>query len=168
MVTAFLLHLARPNPNIKVPESLGATPKRPGSAFIISPMVNMVSRTPSRKKYADFDYIEDASAYRAACDYIGLPPKNDPLPSFNPLQFFRPLHRPAPAMLVPGRRPYVAGQEGEGVALFDSPYVNPSVQKDLEWWKEACPPAGRTMVVWGELRMSTTGCPITDPFSLVP
>lgn len=29
LASAFLLHLARPNPVIKVPESLGPTPKRP-------------------------------------------------------------------------------------------------------------------------------------------
>ena len=29
LASAFLLHLARPNPAIKVPESLGQTPKRP-------------------------------------------------------------------------------------------------------------------------------------------
>lgn len=157
LATTFLLHLARPNPKIKVPESLGPTPGRPGSAFIISPMVNMVSHTGSRKKNEKYDYIENGGAFRIACDYIGVAPPSDPIPSLNPWQFVRPLHKGPPRTLMPGRTPWKQGQEeGTGMALFESPYVNPSVQKDSDWWKDACPPNGRTMVIWGESARSSS------------
>lgn len=39
--------------------------------------------------------------------------------------------------------------DGEGLELFNSPYVNPSVCQDLSWWKEALPGNGATMVTYG-------------------
>lgn len=38
LVAAFLLHLARPNPAIRVPSSLGPTPRRPGVSGV-SPLL---------------------------------------------------------------------------------------------------------------------------------
>ncbi|KAM0786498.1 hypothetical protein ACM66B_001956 [Microbotryomycetes sp. NB124-2] len=144
----FLMHLARPNPKIKVPEALGPVPKRPGSAFMISPMVNLASVHPSRRSGNEFDYIEDGGAYRVGLDYIGQPPPRDTVPSFNPIYFFKMPHpRPPPSVLA-SKKPWT-GTEGEGIDLLWSPYVNPSVNEDLSWWKEALPGNGRTLVSWG-------------------
>ncbi|ORY70606.1 Alpha/Beta hydrolase protein [Leucosporidium creatinivorum] len=149
LATAFLLHLARPNPTIKVPAELGPTPRRPGSAILISPFVNLISHTTSRKTNLPFDFIDDGGAYRAALDYVGVVPERQSVPSFHPVHFFTFPNPSPPSSLVAGKKAFVPGQEGEGLALFDSPYCNPIVCKDESWWKEACPGEGRTMVTWG-------------------
>ncbi|KAK4049149.1 hypothetical protein OIV83_004332 [Microbotryomycetes sp. JL201] len=144
----FLMHLARPNPKIIVPEALGPVPKRPGSAFLISPMVNLASAHPSRRSGNEFDYIEDGGAYRVGLDYIGQPPLRENVPSFNPIYFFKMPHPAPPPSILAAKKPW-NGTEGEGLDLLWSPYVNPSANEDLSWWKEALPGNGRTLVSWG-------------------
>ncbi|KAL8287450.1 hypothetical protein RQP46_003308 [Phenoliferia psychrophenolica] len=151
LVAAFLLHLARPNPVIQVPSSLGPTPRRPGSAFLISPWVALVSSSPTRKANAKYDLIDIDFAAYAALDYIGVEYPMGKSPIWNPLHILSAVAPPLDAHLLPapGAQATHAGNEGVGVDLLLSPYVNPSVCGDLEWWKEACPDGGRTMVAWG-------------------
>jgi hypothetical protein len=81
-------------------------------------------------------------------DYIGVPhpSKTTFLPSYNPLHLVYSPYPPVPTGLISGTK-YV--KDGEGLDLFNSPHVNPSVCEDLEWWREALPGAGRTCVTWG-------------------
>ncbi|GJN90345.1 hypothetical protein Rhopal_003354-T1 [Rhodotorula paludigena] len=151
LAAAFLLHLARPCDEIRVPAELGATPKSPAGAFLISPFVNLASTAPSMSRNPQFDFIDAGGAFRAACDYIGIspPPAHRPtMPGLNPLWHFRFPHQPAPCE---GER--LAEQWGwkhcEGVERFNDPYVNPCVQKEGRWWKEAMPGDGKTIVTWG-------------------
>jgi hypothetical protein len=53
-------------------------------------------------------------------------------------------------------------EEKGGLALLNSPYVNPGseIDKDLEWYREAFPGAGRTMVTWGALPSSSSSLPV--------
>lgn len=115
---------------------------------MISPFIKLVSHLPSRDSNAAFDYIETRSSFSAALDYIGVPhpSKREFLPSFNPLHLVYSPYPKVPTGLITGAK-YV--KEGTGLDLFNSPYVNPSVCEDLDWWKEACPGNGRTCVTWG-------------------
>lgn len=128
------------------------------SAFLISPWVKLVSTLPSRKANELFDYIETDSSATAVLDYIGAPHPDKKVysPTWNPRVFFTP---PTPAphakmLAVVKGKPTVAGKEGKGLDLLRSPYVNPSVCDDLEWWKEAMPGAGKTMVAWGKYQIT--------------
>ncbi|BGP41526.1 hypothetical protein JCM10450v2_005574 [Rhodotorula kratochvilovae] len=151
IATAFLLHLARPAKEIYVPDELGPTPKRPGGAFLISPFINLASRSSSSFANTSYDFIDLGGGFRAACDYIGITPPQThrfPNPSLNPKWHFR---LPHPHPPVEGEKLHT--QHGwahcEGIELFRSPYVNPVVQRDEEWWREAMPGEGRTVVAWG-------------------
>ncbi|GAA5850101.1 hypothetical protein JCM9279_004909 [Rhodotorula babjevae] len=151
LATAFLLHLARPAKEIYVPEELGPTPGRPGGALIISPFINLASRSRSSFANTAHDFIELGGGFRAACDYLGVTPPPSyrfPEPSLNPLYHFK----------MPRAHPPVDGEKlhtlhgwahCEGIELFRSPYVNPVVQRDASWWKEAMPGGGKTVVTWG-------------------
>ncbi|KAM0750150.1 alpha/beta-hydrolase [Meredithblackwellia eburnea MCA 4105] len=157
LVAALLLHLVRPNPRVKVPSTLGPSPKRPASVLLVSPFVKLISNLPSRKSNEIFDYIESNSATTAVYEYIGAdhPPDGKIYaPSWNPKTFFWvPIPAP-PLQLVESLAPAKVGvfeveNKGKGLELLKSPYVNPSVCTDLDWWKEALPGEGRTMVAWG-------------------
>ncbi|GAA5888645.1 hypothetical protein JCM6882_009030 [Rhodosporidiobolus microsporus] len=151
LVEAFLLHLARPSPGVRVPSELGPTPTKPAAALLISPFHNLASRARSIASNTRYDYIGPDGAFRAACDYLGVkpPPSHDfGMASLNP---FSALSRTSP-------NPPTVGEElhrlekwkgVEGVEGFRDPYANPSVQRDLGWWKEACPGEGKTVVCWG-------------------
>ncbi|TNY18561.1 Proteophosphoglycan ppg4 [Rhodotorula diobovata] len=151
LATAFLLHLARPAKEIYVPAELGPTPGRPAGALIISPFVNLASRSTSSFANTPHDFIDLGGGFRAACDYIGITPPPShrfPAPSLNPKWH----------LLMPRAHPPVEGEKlhtlhgwahCEGVELFRSPYVNPVVQRDASWWKEAMPGDGKTVVTWG-------------------
>ncbi|KAM0750666.1 alpha/beta-hydrolase [Meredithblackwellia eburnea MCA 4105] len=145
LTAAFLLHLARPNPSIKVPASLGKTPKRPGSAILISPWVKLLSNNPSRKANEKYDFIESDSSQSAVYHYIGAGKPAGV--SWRPTTFFYPAARPPPSNLLVKRR--ASTRDEPGLGLLNSPYVNPSVCEDPTWWREACPAQGRTMVIWG-------------------
>lgn len=180
LATCFLLHLARPNPRIKVPKELGPTPKRPHvslshqregearefslivlseqAALIISPEFDLVSLRPSRKLNAPYDIIDDGACFRSVLDYVGAtrPRGYRSAPTLNPLLLMRdyPNDSPTPqfaAELFEGGTGFEAESEGSGVKLLSSPYVNPSRCEDSEWWKEAMPGRGRTAITWGEL-----------------
>ncbi|KAL8293592.1 hypothetical protein RQP46_000293 [Phenoliferia psychrophenolica] len=152
LVAAFLLHLARPNPSIKVPAALGLTPRRPGSAFLISPWVKLFSQSPSIRENVLFDFIESNAAGFAALDYIGgVDFAFGKSLSWNPYHWFvAPAPAPDPKHLpVPGAVATTAANEGRGIDLLRSPYVNPSMCTDLQWLKEAYPGGGRTLFAWG-------------------
>lgn len=120
-------------------------------ALLISPFVNLCARTQSRDENASFDVIEQGSAWTAALAYIGerTDESHDFVPSWNPIyQFFNPIP-PPPHGLGKRTKSYIQQEETSGLALLDSPYVNPSVNEDVEWWNKALPGDGRTMVVWG-------------------
>ncbi|KWU40982.1 alpha/beta-hydrolase, partial [Rhodotorula sp. JG-1b] len=151
LASAFLLHLARPNPAIKVPESLGQTPKRPAGALLISPYTNLFGSTKAFYDNAAYDIISPSLIARAAFAYIGakFPTKYQPRRhGWNPLYllFGRQKLPPQPAH----RLPDVYGwSDVENIKLFQDPYVNPFVCHDASWWKEACPGNGKTLVAWG-------------------
>ncbi|GAA6063360.1 hypothetical protein JCM10212_004406 [Sporobolomyces blumeae] len=154
LATAFLLHLARPAPEIKTPKELGDVPGRPAAALLISPMVNLVSRARSYDTNASYDFIYSSSALRVACDYIGVPPPPGSEISylrFNPLKWFTLPSFKFPRGLMDGQvEPRDRAWQGwKGAELFKVPYINPSIVEDDAWWKEACPPNGNTAVVWG-------------------
>ncbi|ORY70605.1 Alpha/Beta hydrolase protein [Leucosporidium creatinivorum] len=154
LATAFLLHLARPNPAIKVPAELGPTPRRPAAAILISPFNNLVSFTPSRSSNAAYDIIDDGSCFQAALKYVNapVPASCRSAPSLNPFHLARGFPNAPPPWDFPfitETRPFEAEEEGSGTKLMSSPYVNPSRCKDLEWWKSAMPGEGKTLVTWG-------------------
>ena len=157
-----------------MPEELGPTPGRPGvspsrvgrhgrddaltpsfaatqGALIISPFVNLASRSRSSFANTPHDFIELGGGFRAACDYLGVTPPPSyrfPEPSLNPLyQFTMPRAHPP----VDGEKLHTlhGWAHCEGIELFRSPYVNPVVQRDASWWKEAMPGGGKTVVTWG-------------------
>lgn len=168
LAIAFLLHLARPNPAISVPKELGPTPGKPGvgqrysflcsqvltfclqSALLVSPFVNLASFNTSRSSNVTFDFIENGGAYRCALDYVGeattIP---SAVPSWNPINLFLFPHPNPPSGVLLQDYVHDVQNEGDGLELLNSPYVNPSVCRDSEWWKEALPGAGRTMITWG-------------------
>lgn len=136
-----------------VPSHFGPLPQRPGSALLISPYINLVSHNPSRISNAEFDFIENGSAYSAALDYIGCTRTSTFVTSWNPLQYFK---YPTPVDPIPtdlvkagGVKDFKVAEEGEGLELFNCPYVNPSVCRDLLWWEEAMPGGGATMITSG-------------------
>lgn len=178
IATAFLLHLARPNPAIKVPSGRGPTPRRPAvsvgallqstsptayssprqAAIIISPEFDVVSLRPSRKANAPYDIIDDGACFRSVLDYVGAhrPRGYNSAPTLNPFLLARDYPNDSPtsqfaAQLFKEETPFQAEEQGKGVRLLSSPYVNPSRCEDLQWWKEAMPGGGKTMITWGEL-----------------
>lgn len=126
-------------------------------ALIISPFVNLASRSTSSFANTPHDFIDLGGGFRAACDYIGITPPPShrfPAPSLNPKWH----------LLMPRAHPPVEGEKlhtlhgwahCEGVELFRSPYVNPVVQRDASWWKEAMPGDGKTVVTWGTLYVTS-------------
>ncbi|BGP01054.1 hypothetical protein NBRC10513v2_004936 [Rhodotorula toruloides] len=160
LVTAFLLHLARPNPRIQV-NAFGPTPAKPASALLISPFIDLVSTAPSRSPTLHTDIIDDGGVFHGALSYVGatrpLPADLEGwrhAPSWNPLDWFvgRPsCDSPPPAFVEAVLAVDKAEEEREGAELFASPYVNPNprVVPDLNWYKEALPGNGRTIVSWG-------------------
>ncbi|GAA5999629.1 uncharacterized protein JCM10292_003656 [Rhodotorula paludigena] len=163
LATAFLLHLARPNPKIRVPKKLGPTPGKPGSALLVSPFVNLVSYAPSRRSAVHLDLLHDGGVFNAALHYVGaVAPLPSELtskgwragPSWSPLQWFsgRPSCDSPPEGIVDlSASVEEAEREQRGLKLLASPYVNPhpGVVKDLEWYKEALPGDSKTLVTWG-------------------
>jgi acetyl esterase/lipase len=151
LAEGFLLHLARPNPAIHVPAEFGPTPRRPGGALLISPFTKLISHLPSRKANVAHDLIDDGGSFTAALDYIGAkrPSGTTPVPSFNPVHLLKLPHPHPPRGIIKSAKGFTAEKEGKGLDLLSSPYVNPSVCEDLEWWNEAFPGEGRTMVTWG-------------------
>ncbi|BGP17632.1 hypothetical protein JCM10213_001283 [Rhodosporidiobolus nylandii] len=161
LAVAFLLHLARPNPQITVPKSLGPTPGKPGSAFIVSPFINLVSYAPSRS--SPYDYIDSGGVFHGSLSYIGAvhpyPPEvaawlKTASPSWNPLRWFSGASSAAPepeGLVKAGLSAGKAEKEGKGLVLLSSPYVNPNPQvlRDWTWYKEAFPGEGKTLVTWG-------------------
>ncbi|BGP25756.1 hypothetical protein JCM10295v2_004693 [Rhodotorula toruloides] len=160
LVTAFLLHLARPNPRVKV-DAFGATPAKPASALLISPFIDLVSTASSRSPALLTDIIDDGGVFRGALSYVGA---TDPLPvqlegwkhapSWNPLHWFAgqsSCESPPLAFVESVLAIDKSEEQCEGVELFDSPYVNPNprVVKDLSWYETALPGNGRTLVSWG-------------------
>ena len=124
----------------------------PQSVFLISPWNKLVSDSPTRQANAKFDYIDLDAAAWCALDYIGVSHPVGKSPVWNPLHILSAKAPPFDAHFLPakGLKATHAGNEGTGVDLLMSPYVNPSVCDDLDWWKEACPGGGRTMISWGE------------------
>lgn len=169
IITGFLLNMARPHPNIVIPEIYGKLPERPHvrvahvppkpdddanrkqHVMLMSPFINLCARTKSRDDNAAYDVIEQGSAWVAALAYVGerVPDSQDFVPSWNPVYQLIPPVAPPGHGLGKRTKHYTAYQEHSGLALLDSPYVNPSVNHNLEWWKEALPGDGRTMVLWG-------------------
>ncbi|KAJ8293800.1 Esterase [Rhodotorula toruloides] len=160
LVTAFLLHLARPNPRIQV-EVFDQIPAKPASALLITPFIDLVSTAPSRSPALHTDIIDDGGVFHGALSYVGathaLPADLEGwkyAPSWNPLDWFagRPsCDSPPPAFVEAVLAVDKPEEEREGTELFGSPYVNPNprVVKDLSWYKEALPGNGRTLVSWG-------------------
>lgn len=95
----------------------------------------------------------NAATY-AALDYLGIPTDFGKAMSWNPLHI---LYKPAPPqdrkyLPVKGAQATTAANEGKGIDLLRSPFVNPSACEDLEWLAEAYPGEGRTMFAWGALQ----------------
>ncbi|GAA6032093.1 hypothetical protein JCM8097_007069 [Rhodosporidiobolus ruineniae] len=144
LVTAFLLHLARPAKEISVPKELGPTPSRPGGALLISPFVNLASRARSMTENEQYDYISQGACFRAAFDYLGIEPPRSSVFS----NVFTWEHKQPPTVGEELHR-LPKWKDIKGVDLFRNPYVNPIVQHSAAWWKEACPGDGKTVVNWG-------------------
>ncbi|GAA5972066.1 hypothetical protein JCM11641_002482 [Rhodosporidiobolus odoratus] len=163
LATAFLLHLARPNPRIVVPKSLGPLPRKPGSAFIVSPFINLVSHAPSRRPAFPVDFIDSGGVFNGSLSYVGAvhpyPPEvqawsRTASPSWSPLRWFFNAESAAPepkGVLDLGLSAKEAEEAEKGLRLLSSPYVNPNpeVVKDLSWYKQAIPDEGRTLLTWG-------------------
>ncbi|GAA5850008.1 hypothetical protein JCM9279_004881 [Rhodotorula babjevae] len=162
LAEALLLHLARPADEVSVPEELGPTPKQPGGALLVSPYHNLYSASHSLKTNGTFDLLDSTLAARAAFSYIGaadqLPVSYQlKMPSLSPLFLFV-----SPQRDLPHPAEHLAGVYGfsdiKNIELFRSPYVNPAVQRDASWWKEAMPGGGRTMVTWGGVEILADDC----------
>ncbi|GAA5909366.1 hypothetical protein JCM8208_005718 [Rhodotorula glutinis] len=162
LAEALLLHLARPADVVNVPEELGPTPNQPGGVLLVSPYHNLYSASHSLKTNSTFDLLDSTVAARAAFSYIGaadrLPASYQfKMPSLSPLFLVM-----SPQRDLPHPAEHLKGVFGfsdiERVELFASPYVNPAVQRDASWWKEAMPGGGRTMVTWGGIEILADDC----------
>ncbi|TNY17186.1 Alpha/Beta hydrolase protein [Rhodotorula diobovata] len=161
LAEALLLHLARPADEVTVPGELGATPKQPGGACFISPFHNLYSASHSLKTNGTFDLLDSTLAARTVFSYIGagdeLPASYQFQPSLNPLRLVFSPQRDLPHSAE--RLPDVFGfSDIKGIELLRSPYVNPAVCQDKDWWKEAMPGGGRTMVTWGGIEVLADDC----------
>ncbi|GAA5998523.1 uncharacterized protein JCM10292_002756 [Rhodotorula paludigena] len=162
IVEGFLLHLARPAKEIQVPEELGETPNRPGGVLLVSPYHNLCSKSHSLETNSTFDVLDSTVATRAAFSYIGalnqLPASHRfRQPSLNPLYLFVSPQKdlPHPAERLPG---VYGWSHIHGIKKFKSPYVNPAVCADKDWWKEAMPRGGKTLVSWGGKEILADDC----------
>ncbi|GAA6032094.1 hypothetical protein JCM8097_007070 [Rhodosporidiobolus ruineniae] len=159
LISAFLLHLARPAKGISVPSELGSTPGKPGGALLISPEVKFASLSKSTYTNIAFDLTSMGFIFRGACDYIGA--RMPFTHRFRTRWMLNPLwHLVDPQRLPPVPAEKLADYEGwvgwnkiENIELFKSPYVQPGVNTDGEWWKEALPAEGKTVVAWGGLEV---------------
>ncbi|GAA5971405.1 hypothetical protein JCM21900_006793 [Sporobolomyces salmonicolor] len=153
LAAAFMLHLARPNPRIAVPQLLGPTPKRPGSALLLSPFIDLVSYAASRHdpiKLAT-DFIDDGVAFLGALSYVGAAhPKGwHGGPRWNPFKWWGSLcDAPPKGVIEEGLSVEEAEKESRGIKMLSSPYVNPNpaVVKDWTWYTEAFPGPLKTMI----------------------
>ncbi|KAI5479690.1 lipase esterase protein, partial [Pseudohyphozyma bogoriensis] len=139
LVSAFLLHLARPNDLI----SPLPPPPRPASVLLSSPYIKLLSSAPSRTSNTAFDYLDNNMLFQQALDYTGSTtganPRKSRTPSWNPLHwFFSPNPTPPPEESV------------DSCDLLKNPYASPGTVLDAEWLREAYPGNGRTMITWGE------------------
>ncbi|GAA5832345.1 hypothetical protein JCM11251_006417 [Rhodosporidiobolus azoricus] len=151
LVEGFLLHLARPAPEITVPSELGPTPDKPAGCLLISPFHNLASRAPSNAANTKYDLIGPDAAFRAALDYLGVTPPPSHrfgLASLNPWLHFRPAH-PNPPTIGEELHRLKQWKDVKGLEGFRNPYANPAVMREGKWWKEAFPDEGRTIVCWG-------------------
>ncbi|GAA5832343.1 hypothetical protein JCM11251_006416 [Rhodosporidiobolus azoricus] len=159
LTLAFLLHLARPAKGIELPSELGPTPEKPAGALLISPEVNVASLAKSIHTNIPFDILSGGFVFRGACDYIGarLPFSHRFRTRWllNPLWHLVDPQRlpPVPADQLSEYEGWVGWKDIEEFSLFKEPYVNPAVQKDSKWWKEAMPDHGKTVVAWGGLEV---------------
>lgn len=141
------------------------------SALLVSPFVNLVSYAPSRRPAVHLDLLHDGGVFNAALHYVGavapLPLELTSKgwragPSWNPLQWFsgRPSCDSPPEGIVDlSASVEEAEREQRGLKLLASPYVNPhpGVVNDLEWYKEALPGDGKTLVTWGPFAVAPYG-----------
>ncbi|GAA6003761.1 hypothetical protein JCM10207_003586 [Rhodosporidiobolus poonsookiae] len=160
LVTAFLLHLARPAKAVSSAFQPSKQLRQSAGAFLISPFVDLASRRPSLSANALYDCIDAGVAFRAACYYTGTTPP--PSHAFtkvglNPLWQFK---LPDPGAPATGEELHRLEGWGDvpGVELFRDPYVNPAVCWDEEWWKEAMPGDGKTVVCWGGKEVLADDC----------
>ncbi|GAA5888648.1 hypothetical protein JCM6882_009031 [Rhodosporidiobolus microsporus] len=159
LALAFFLHLARPAKGVSLPSELGPTPEKPAGALLISPEVNPASLSRSLSTNVAFDLTSGGHILRGAADYIGarLPFSH----RFRTRWILDPLwHLVDPQRLPPVPADQLAEYEGaagwkeiDELKLFKEPFVNPAVQKDSSWWKEALPGNGKTVVSWGGLEV---------------
>lgn len=121
--------------------------------LLVSPYHNLCSKSHSLETNSTFDILDSTVATRAAFSYIGaldqLPASHRfRQPSLNPLYLFVSPQKdlPHPAERLPG---VYGWSHIHGIKKFKSPYVNPAVCADKDWWKKAMPGGGRTLVSWG-------------------
>lgn len=136
------------------------TPLSQGACFI-SPFHNLYSASHSLKTNGTFDLLDSTLAARTVFSYIGagdeLPASYQFQPSLNPLRLVFSPQRDLPHSAE--RLPDVFGfSDIKGIELLRSPYVNPAVCQDKDWWKEAMPGGGRTMVTWGGIEVLADDC----------
>ncbi|BGP17764.1 hypothetical protein JCM10213_001735 [Rhodosporidiobolus nylandii] len=156
VVSAFLLHLARPAKEIKVPTSFGPTPSKPAGVLLVSPEVKFGSLSPSYKKNLLSDILTPGSMVRGGFDYIGarLPFTHRFRTRWvvlNPLwQLIDPQRMPpVPVERLAGHAGWLGWDKIEGIERFQDPLVQPGLVKDCDWLSEAFPGEGKTLVAWG-------------------
>ncbi|GAA5902011.1 hypothetical protein JCM5296_007554 [Sporobolomyces johnsonii] len=160
LAAAFMLHLARPNPRIVVPQSLGPTPKRPGSALLLSPFIDLVSYAASRHDPVKLatDFVDDGVVFLGSLSYVGAahPEGWHGGPRWNPFKWWGSLcDAPPKGIVEEGLSVEEAEKEGRGIRMLSSPYVNPNpnVVKDWTWYTEAFPAPLKTMITWGGMEI---------------
>lgn len=152
MVAATLLHLARPSPDIVLPETFGRLPPTPGASFLISPFIKLLSNSHSYTRNETFDFIEVRCASLFALQYMGcVDIKPNWRVSFDPLHVFTSPHPTAQSYITPSGFGTAVDVEKNKIAQvklhLKNPYMNPGDLQDLDWWKEAMPE--KNMIVWG-------------------
>lgn len=155
LIAATLLHLARPSPDIRLPDACGPLPRKPRGSLLISPFIKLLGDSHAYVRNASFDLIEIRCAALFAMQYLGCAP----VPSawwglsFNPAHLFGSPH-PDPASFLIDRLPLSEKQKKTELPTVKerlaNPYANVGGVKDRAWWGEAMPSRdGANMVVWG-------------------
>lgn len=127
----------------------------PQSAILHSPWVQLIPGAASYKFHGPLDTITENWVEPSAAHYVGGDANVRVGESWNPFRAFLPSAKPLKDLVGKELTPLEEGEEAEGLKVLRSPFVNPAMVRDLEWWREACPPEGRTFVSWGELFSSS-------------
>lgn len=166
---SLLLHVARPNPAIVIPSTLGKTPKRPGvreflrprlatcahaptsqAVLLFSPWLSLASPACRTTPNRTLDGITASWTECHAVNYVAPDPEVYAPAAWNPLRAFATSPVPLTSLNREGFMSLKDGLNPAGLEFLRSPYVNPVMCEDEGWLREAFPRDGKTVMEWGE------------------